>query len=182
MTHSRLPQIGTVATPEGLNGFAAAAEDHGLTMVVGALIHDTAGRIYVQRRSLERALFPGCWDIVGGHVEAGESLLDALRREVNEETGWTLQSVGQVVEILDWTAGDGVKRREIDLLAQVTGNLSNPYLEQDKHSEGRWLAQHELPLLREGRNPDDRWVHDTVKRAFEMLAGTWQPADLQRAK
>ena len=25
-------------------------------------------------------------------------------------------------------------------------------------------------------------LYDTVKRAFEMLAGTWQPADLQRAK
>src|SRR4051812_6084843 len=27
------------------------------------------------------------WDIPGGHVEAGEAMLDALRREVREETG-----------------------------------------------------------------------------------------------
>lgn len=164
-----MPQIGTVATAEALQSFALAAEGSGLKLVVGALIHDTAGRIYVQRRSLNRALFPGCWDIVGGHANPGEGLVNALAREVNEETGWTLQSVGQVIEILDWNAGDGVARREIDLLAQVTGDLSKPYLEPDKHSEGRWLAQHELPVLLQGRKPDDRWVHDIVERAFVML-------------
>ncbi|WPO69906.1 NUDIX hydrolase [Streptomyces sp. KN37] len=40
-----------------------------------------------------RRLFPDCWDIVGGHVEPGESLLDTLAREVAEETGRHLRRV-----------------------------------------------------------------------------------------
>ncbi|WP_324612833.1 NUDIX domain-containing protein [Streptomyces specialis] len=33
------------------------------------------------------AAFPDCWDLVGGHVEPGESPLGCLVREVAEETG-----------------------------------------------------------------------------------------------
>ncbi|HEY8179853.1 MAG TPA: NUDIX domain-containing protein, partial [Candidatus Limnocylindria bacterium] len=61
--------------------------------IAGAVIHDGSGRIFMQRRSPDRDLFPGAWDIVGGHVESGEGILDALRREVTEETGWTLRRV-----------------------------------------------------------------------------------------
>jgi 8-oxo-dGTP pyrophosphatase MutT (NUDIX family) len=46
--------------------------------VVGALIVDGRGRVFVHRRSLQRRLFPRCWDTVGGQVEAGEDLLAAL--------------------------------------------------------------------------------------------------------
>ncbi len=39
--------------------------------IAGAVIHDGSGRIFMQRRSPDRDLFPGAWDIVGGHVEIG---------------------------------------------------------------------------------------------------------------
>lgn len=163
-------RIGTVPSPGQLASFAARAREAGRRLVVGALITDPAGRIYVQRRSEERSLFPGCWDLVGGHVESGETLLEALAREVSEETGWQLAATDRVVEILDWSAGDGVPRREVDLLVTVEGDLARPKLEPGKHSEGRWLARHELPLLLAGRKADDRWVHDVVERAFGLLA------------
>jgi 8-oxo-dGTP diphosphatase len=34
--------------------------------------------------------FPNCWDLIGGHVEDGETPEEALVREVNEELGITL--------------------------------------------------------------------------------------------
>ena len=57
-------------------------------LVVGAVIVNEDDRAFVHRRGYDRALFPGAWDIPGGHVEPGESPIDALRREVQEETGW----------------------------------------------------------------------------------------------
>ena len=48
----------------------------------GALIVDDDSRIFIQRRSSERRIFPNCWDIFGGHLEPGEVFDDALRREV----------------------------------------------------------------------------------------------------
>ncbi len=45
------------------------------------------GRVLLGRRAASRALAPGVWDVVGGHVERGESARRALRRELREELG-----------------------------------------------------------------------------------------------
>jgi len=160
--------IGRAPTPAQLRAFAAGARRDRRRLVVGALIHDPAGRIFVQRRSLRRALYPGCWDVVGGHAEAGEGVAEALAREVREETGWTLAALEEVVEILDWEAG-GEAKREIDLLVTVEGELERPRLEAGKHTAARWLPADELPLLLERRDPDDVFIHDIVARAFVAL-------------
>ena len=162
------PTPGSLPTDDELRAFARRARLEGRRLVVGALVHDGAGRLFVQRRSEDRALYPGCWDVVGGHAEAGEGVLEALRREVAEETGWRLQAVGEVVEILDWEAG-GEAKREIDLLVTVQGDLHAPRLERGKHTAARWLTVDELPLLLERRDPDDVFIHDIVRRAFVLL-------------
>jgi 8-oxo-dGTP pyrophosphatase MutT (NUDIX family) len=41
---------------------------------------------------MTRRLFPGCSDLIGGHIEDGEEVLSALRREIHEETGWILKA------------------------------------------------------------------------------------------
>ena len=69
----------------------------GTLEVVGALIKDNRNRVYVHRRAVDRRLFPGIWDIVGGHVEPGESAQEALAREIGEETGWRLRRIEGVV-------------------------------------------------------------------------------------
>lgn len=161
--------IGQVPTPAALAAFADGARRDGRALVVGALITDDAGRIYVQRRSLGRALFPGCWDFVGGHAEPGESVEQALAREVREETGWRLLSLGAVVERLDWEAA-GNARRELDLLVRVDGDLAHPRLEAGKHDLGRWLTAEDVDLLLERRDPDDVWVHRVASRAFALLS------------
>lgn len=160
--------VGRVPTPTQLRAFAAGARRDRRRLVVAALIHDPAGRILVQRRSMRRALYPGCWDVVGGHAEPGEGVLEALAREVREETGWRLSSAEEVVEILDWEAGEA--KREIDLLVTVEGDLTRPRLERGKHTAARWLRPGELTLLLERRDPDDVFIHDIVARAFAALA------------
>lgn len=161
--------IGRVPSGAALAGFAESAARDGRRLVVGALIADARRRLYVQKRSETRALFPGAWDIVGGHVEADETVADALAREVAEETGWTLVSMGAVVEVIDWEA-DGVKRREVDMLVTVAGDLEHPVLERDKHSDSRWLEPTHTRLLLVSRSPTDLWVHTVVERAFALLA------------
>jgi isopentenyldiphosphate isomerase len=55
---------------------------------VFVLVQDTAGRVLVHRRSDQKDLWPGWWDLaVGGVVAAGESWDDAARRELAEELG-----------------------------------------------------------------------------------------------
>ncbi|MFI7113179.1 NUDIX hydrolase [Nonomuraea sp. NPDC050227] len=111
----------------------------GVRCVVGAVLINPLGEVFLQRRAAHVRLFPGCWDIVGGHVERGETLCAALAREIAEETGWRLLRVGGLVDVFDWTGGDGGLRREIDVLATVEGDLTRPTIEQDKFDEARWL-------------------------------------------
>jgi isopentenyldiphosphate isomerase len=56
--------------------------------VVHLHIIDREGRILLQKRSMTKDIQPGKWDTaVGGHVDYGESIKEALYREVSEELG-----------------------------------------------------------------------------------------------
>jgi mutator protein MutT len=53
-----------------------------ILVAAGALILDEQGRLLLQRRADD-----GSWDLPGGALELGESVEEAVRREVREETG-----------------------------------------------------------------------------------------------
>ena len=137
-------------------------------LCAGALIVDDDGRILVQRRSPHRRLFPDTWDIVGGHVEPGETLQEALHREVREETGWVLSHVLGTVGEHTWKGEDGLYRRETDFLCRVDGDLSRPRLEVGKHTGFAWVTEAGLDLLDENR-PDDDTIRRIVADGFTML-------------
>ena len=53
-------------------------------------IFNETGELYLQKRSVNKDIQPGKWDTaVGGHVDYGETIEEALRREVREELGVT---------------------------------------------------------------------------------------------
>ncbi len=58
--------------------------------VVHLHVFDMHGRIYLQKRPDWKEIQPGKWDTaVGGHVDYGEDIVSALRREAREELGLT---------------------------------------------------------------------------------------------
>jgi 8-oxo-dGTP diphosphatase len=138
--------------------------------IVGAVIHDGRGRIFVQRRSTDRSLFPGAWDLVGGHLEPGEGVLDCLVREVREETGWDAARVVADLGTLQWTGDDGLDRHEVDYLIEVAGDLNQPVIEVGLHLDPRWVDRDEAMALLDGSHPSDSLVRPVVERAFVVLA------------
>ncbi|MFC4563545.1 NUDIX hydrolase [Nocardiopsis mangrovi] len=138
------------------------ATDDGNRWVAAAVIVDDSGRAFAQRRSPGRKVFPHCWDIVGGHVEPGETVLDALTREIAEETGWRLTGVLAEIYRLVWTPDDGVERHEVDYLVRVEGDLAAPRLEPGKHTEFLWVEDADLHLLHDHRDPGDYFIADIV--------------------
>jgi mutator protein MutT len=128
---------------------------------VAALIRDERHRVYVQRRTAERRLLPGIWDIVGGHLEPGETPEQALAREVEEETGWKVRDILWSVADWEWEY-EGRIRRELDYLVSVDGDLTRPRLEAGKHDAGAWVGPDELELLMVNRTDGDRRLRDIV--------------------
>jgi isopentenyldiphosphate isomerase len=58
--------------------------------VVHLHIFNKKGEILLQKRSMNKDIQPGKWDTsVGGHVDYGETIEEALFREVEEELGIT---------------------------------------------------------------------------------------------
>ncbi|GAA4116035.1 hypothetical protein GCM10022284_69030 [Streptomyces hundungensis] len=157
-------RYGPVAVDSGVEVPLPAA---GEVWVVGAVILNRQRRAFAQRRGPDRRLFPGCWDIVGGHVEPGESLMEALAREVEEETGRRLRRVRALLAVGGWTGDDGGgPRREADFLVDVDGDLDHPVLEWPKHTGHGWFGVEDLPRLKEGRAPAERFIHDLIAAAL----------------
>lgn len=75
-------------------GSISRGEAHGGSKVLHPVVHlhlfNSAGELYLQKRPAWKDIQPGRWDTAtGGHVELGESVAQALEREVREELGVT---------------------------------------------------------------------------------------------
>ncbi|MBU4319645.1 MAG: NUDIX domain-containing protein [Nitrospinae bacterium] len=73
-------------------GIAPRSEVHGnpslIHRVVHVLVFNKKGSLFLQKRSETKDVAPGKWDTsVGGHVNPGENLLQAAKREMEEELG-----------------------------------------------------------------------------------------------
>jgi 8-oxo-dGTP pyrophosphatase MutT (NUDIX family) len=140
-------------------------------LAVGAVVVDGAARAFVHRRGPDRTLFAGCWDIPGGHVEPGEEPLEALARELHEETGWRLASIVAELGEVVWTGDDGLERRELDYVVEVEGDLTAPQLELPHHVEHAWLALDEVDRVVERGLPEETMLRDLLVRGIEAAVG-----------
>lgn len=75
-------------------GAATRGECHNGSRLLHPVVHlhvfNSQGELYLQKRPAWKDIQPGKWDTaVGGHVDLGESVEEALRREVREELGIT---------------------------------------------------------------------------------------------
>lgn len=88
-----LEEMFPVVDEEGnIVGAASRGECHNGSRLLHPVVHlhlfNSKGELYLQRRPLWKDIQPGKWDTaVGGHVDLGESVEMALRREVREELG-----------------------------------------------------------------------------------------------
>ena len=71
---------------------------------MGAVVHDDRGRLLLVRRGNPPSR--GLWSVPGGRVEPGESEVDAVVREVAEETGLQVSAGALVGRVR--IPGDGV--------------------------------------------------------------------------
>jgi ADP-ribose pyrophosphatase YjhB (NUDIX family) len=95
---------------------------------------------------LERAHEPyrGRWDLPGGFVEAGESPLDAVRREVLEETGLQIEEPA-IIGVYTSRYGDEGKWT-VDVAFHCAGAAGELRLSPES-ADAAWVAIERMPPL-----------------------------------
>jgi len=112
-----------------------------LQVGVKALIkNDQEKYLFMLRTKIMDGEKEACWDIPGGRIEPEEILFDALKREINEETGLSITHDPVLLgaqDIFVPAADLHVVRLTYTLQAEGAANVS------DEHQEARWMTLEE---------------------------------------
>lgn len=111
-------------------------------VVAGALTGP--GGVLVAHRRSDRAYYPDCWDLPGGHVELGESAHDALVREPREEIGVRAFMSGPPIATIT-SEGDDPMHLDLWVISRWVGAPRN--LAPEEHDELRWATADQLAAL-----------------------------------
>lgn len=111
-----------------------------IRIAAAALVRD--GRVLLGHRHPSRRSYPDCWDLVGGHVEVGESPRQAVERECLEELG---VAVHDPVPIALRHTDPALDLRAF-LVTRWDGEPVNAA--PDEHDDLRWFRPTELAGLK----------------------------------
>jgi ADP-ribose pyrophosphatase YjhB (NUDIX family) len=129
--------------------------------VSAAIVRD--GRVLVVQRARPPA--GGMWSLPGGVVETGETLIEAVKREVREETSIEIEPVALAGyrESITPDAAGRIERHFVILPFAARWLGGEPHLNEEL-SEARWVRPSELAPL-----PTTPGLALIVESAFELL-------------
>lgn len=107
---------------------------------VSAALINRNGRLLAARRA-DGAQQGGEWELPGGKVEEGETSVEALRRELEEELGVTPRSMW-LYDTVEHDYPDF--HLTMDCFVCRLADGAEPVAHEGVHSELRWLAREEL--------------------------------------
>ena len=135
--------------------------------VSAAIIRD--GKVLIVRRARPPAA--GVFTLPGGGVEAGETLRDAVIREVREETALTVEPLGLAGyrEVIARDA-DGRVERHFVIMPFAARWISGEVALNEELAEAHWLAPADLEGLKTTEG-----LAEVVRAAFALAAASDRP-------
>lgn len=118
-----------------------------VTLQVGVkvFLQNKDGKYLLLRRSLEK--YPevkGRWDIVGGRIDAGKTLIENLRREVREETGLEIVGKPSLIAAQDILRNSDRHVVRLTYVGEAIGDVKLDTAENDMY---KWYTREELTKL-----------------------------------
>lgn len=106
----------------------------------------------------------GIEEFPSGKVESGESLTDALKRELLEETALSLHSVLDYMFSFDYFSSSGTRSRQFNFLVDVAKSAIK--VDESEHQGYRWI------------NRDDLSRSRVTQNVIELVLNNWEKVEV----
>ena len=135
---------------------------------VSAWIMNNDGKILMQKRSLTKKKNPGIWSKTGGHVDAGEDVDSAIKREVFEEIGLKIDNY----EFINLFKNDKEKEKYYAYGYIVFTNLKEDefILQKEEVDSVKYYTIEEM--IENKNNPEYtfyKWDNESFNKEMSML-------------
>ena len=131
-------------------------KDSSNQLCVDCFIQNQNGQILLQKRSSSRKLFPNSWDIIGGHVDDGDTAFDTILKEVREELSVEVDKIKSFERIVYWQG----QNKTICQFA-ITLKAGEIKLEKEKATEYGYFDNANVEELKKVEG--DNYIYNSVK-------------------
>ncbi len=126
-------------------------------------------QVLLLKRSRKELTNRGKWDLPGGHIEVGENIEDALKREIKEETNLEVK-IGPIIKVAEFNKEHEAFKKEKRGLRYIAYYQSGEVkLDKNEHSKFKWLnIDKAIKKLNSGDDFENE-KKETLLRAKEYL-------------
>jgi len=117
-------------------------------------LFDNKGRLFLQKRSHRKKTFPNAWgSSAAGHVEEGESYLEAAKRELKEELGIEKAKLIRLMKFYSEADYKDIHLREFSVLYKAVYLGEDINMDKEETWGGKWFYPDEIEdMLKENPN------------------------------
>lgn len=112
---------------------------------VGAMIFNDKGEVLMLKRGQGAKNERGCWEVPGGGVDLGESLAQAIVREMKEEIGVDIIVEYQLLAFDHLLEEENQHWVGVPFVARIKKGQTPKIAERHKHEAIGWFLPDELP-------------------------------------
>ncbi|PIQ68131.1 MAG: hypothetical protein COV91_05670 [Candidatus Taylorbacteria bacterium CG11_big_fil_rev_8_21_14_0_20_46_11] len=146
---------------------------HGKQVITAcAFIHRNISgveQVFSAKRASTKKFLPNVWELIGGHIEFGEDIVEGLKREALEELGMETE-VGDPFAVFSYfNKVKGCHAVQINYFAKFVSPVTQIRLDPEYHSEWRWFSEVELLEAFVSVKDDSEML--VAKKGFALLRG-----------
>jgi 8-oxo-dGTP diphosphatase len=119
----------------------------------------------IARRADTKSFLPGVWELMGGHIEFGETIEDGLMRELKEELDVEIV-IDRPYHVFTYLTDNNTEHVvEIEYLAILKNPDQKIVIKPEDHSDFKWITESEIEIYFEGNDQEAT----AVKKGFEAI-------------